>query len=64
MLRKKAVITYTYELLKTKKKGLWLVLFLINWECDKALERVDFMDSIEEDSVKKSWSIQTDESGA
>ena len=27
------------------------------------MERLDFMDSIDQDSIKKSWSIQTDESG-
>ena len=32
-------------------------------ESDKALEVFDFMDSIDSDTVKKSWSIQSDESG-
>lgn len=31
-------------------------------DCDKALERDDFMDNINGDSVHESWSIQTDES--
>ena len=32
-------------------------------ESDKALERCDFMDSICNDTIKNSWSIQCDESG-
>ena len=32
-------------------------------ECDKALERDDFLDSLDEDAVKGSWSLQADESG-
>jgi radial spoke head protein 9 len=32
-------------------------------ESDKALECFNFMDSIESDKIKKSWSIQSDESG-
>lgn len=31
-------------------------------ECDKALERCDFMDNITTDKIKESWSIQSDES--
>ena len=36
---------------------------IYNLECDKALERDDFMDPISKDQIKKSWSLQTDESG-
>ncbi len=36
---------------------------MIILECDKALERDDFMDPISKDTIKKSWSLQTDESG-
>ena len=32
-------------------------------ESDKALERNDFMDCIDSDPIKNSWSIQSDESG-
>ena len=35
---------------------------MVNLECDKALERCDFLDSIDQDCLKESWSIQTDES--
>ena len=31
-------------------------------ESDKALEREDFLDSLADDNVKSSWSLQTDES--
>jgi hypothetical protein len=32
-------------------------------DSDKALEVLDFMDNIDSDVIKKSWSIQSDESG-
>jgi len=35
---------------------------LFNKECDKALERDDFLDSLKDDAIKESWSVQTDES--
>lgn len=31
-------------------------------ECDKGLERDDFLDSLDQDPLQESWSVQTDES--
>lgn len=42
-----------------EQRALICKWFLIA-ECDKALERDDFMDSVSKDAVKKSWSLQTD----
>jgi radial spoke head protein 9 len=35
---------------------------LSHLESDKSLERDDFLDPLSHDSLKKSWSLQTDES--
>ncbi len=48
---------------KTEEKKLILGNFVFKLESDKALERKDFMDAISSDAIKKSWSLQTDESG-
>lgn len=45
-----------------KDKQILICTFRLNWECDKALERSDFLDTLDQDRLKESWSIQTDES--
>ena len=42
---------------------LYVHFYLFISECDKALENDNFMDPISKDNIKKSWSLQTDESG-
>ena len=55
---------YISDLPLTRIKGYWLVNNGLTVECDKALERNDFMDSIDSDKIKGSWSVQADESGS
>lgn len=54
---------FIFVLLSMKKRGSSLVRKILTIECDKALERNDFMDSVDTDKIKGSWSLQTDESG-
>lgn len=35
---------------------------MTNAECDRCLEREDFLDTLSQDPIKDSWSVQTDES--
>ena len=56
------LLIFTMRAPEHKEKKTLIGTFFINIECDKALERSDFLDSVDQDCIKDSWSLQADES--